>query len=113
MKIIVIIIISIMAIIIFFKLLSSEKERIKTLFRIYRYYKKKYPTLSERNLLEAVIEQHIPPGKAIRLISTGTTGKQYINGVFGSEEIDIDRLVYHIITLEFPKKYKLSLSLEE
>ena len=89
-----------------FRSLSGEKERIKTLFRIYRAGKIKFPEKSERGLLEMVTEEHIPPGMGIRLRNTGVTGKQYIDGVFKSKPLDIDELIYHIITLEFPKKYQ-------
>lgn len=92
--------------IIFFKKFSGEKERIKTFFRIYKATKAKFPGATERELLEIVVEEHIPPGQSIRLRNGGISGKQYLDGVFESKQIDIDELICHVITLEFPQKYK-------
>lgn len=89
-----------------FKFLSGEKERIKTFLRIHKAAKVKFPEISEREILEIVAEEHIPPGKASQLKNSGVTGKQYLDGVFEDKEIDIDELIYHFITLEFPKKYR-------
>lgn len=115
MKITLIIIgIIVIAVGVFFKLLSGEKERIKTLFRIYRAGKTKFPDITERELLEIVVGEHIPPGKSIRLRNSGISEKQYLDGVFESKQLDLDDLIDHIITLEFPKKYKpFKISLEE
>jgi|GEM_PF-5109226 len=96
----------ILAGILFFKKFSGEKERIKTFLRIYKAAKAKLPHATEREILEIVVEEHIPPGKSVRLRNSGIFGKQYIDGVFESKQIDIDELIYHMITLEFPKKYK-------
>jgi len=106
MWIVIIIGVLVIAGVVFFKLLSGEKERVKTLFRIYKAGKTKFPDMTEKELLEIVVEEHIPPGKSTRLRNSGISGKQYIDGVFESKPLDIDGLIYHIITLEFPKKYK-------
>ena len=89
-----------------FLVLSGEKERIRTLFRIYKAGRSKFPEKSEREILEIVVEKLIPHGKAGSLRNTGMTGKQYINGVFEAKQLDIDELIYHIVTLEFHAKYK-------
>jgi len=98
-----------------FWLLSGERERIKTLFRIYKACKSKFPEKQEREILEIVVEELIPHGKAVNLRNTGMTGKQYIDGVFEAKQLDIDELIYHIITLEFYIKYKslIGLRLED
>ncbi|MBU3924690.1 hypothetical protein KJ854_02010 [Patescibacteria group bacterium] len=88
-----------------FYFFSGEKERIKTLFRIYKINKIKFPEKSERELLEIVISEHIPPDEAIRLKSTNITGKKYIDEVFGLNCPDLDEIVCHIVRLEFSKKY--------
>ncbi len=106
MKITLIIVGVLIVIIIFLKLLSGEKERIKTLFRIYKAGKAKFPEKSERELLEIVIGEFIPPDGSTRLKNTKITGKQYIDEVFESKPPDIDKLISHIVALEFPKKYK-------
>lgn len=99
---------------VFFKLFSGEKERVKTLFRIYRAEKAKFSSIIERELLEIVVEEHIPPGKSTRLRNSGISGKQYLDGVFELKQLDVDDLIYHIIALEFPKKYKpFKINLEE
>ncbi len=92
--------------VVFFKALSGEKERIKTLFRIYRAAKQKSPNATERELLETVVEEHIPQGKSTQLRNVGMSGKQYLDGVFESKQLDVDELIEHIIALEFPNKYK-------
>lgn len=92
--------------VILLKIFSGEKERVKTLFRIYKASKSKFPEKSERELLEIMILEHIPPDGAIKLKNTRITGKKYLDEVFGSESLNIDELIYHIITLEFSKKYK-------
>ncbi len=106
--------ISALAVIISFKFLIGEKERVKTLFRIYKAAKVRFSEKSERELLEIVVGEHILPNKGIRLRNSGITGKQYIDEVFNSRSLDIKELIEHIITLEFPKKYKPSkINLEE
>jgi len=109
------IIIGVIAVVVavFFKALSGEKERIKTLFRIYRATKQKFPNASERELLGIVIEEHIPSGKSTQLRNVGISGKQYLDGVFESKQLDIDELIEHVIALEFPNKYKINLDLDE
>lgn len=92
--------------IVFFKKFSSEKERIKTFFRIYKTAKAKFPNATEREILEIVIEEHILPGKITRLRNSGISGKQYLDEVFESRQIDLDDLISHVIVLEFPQKYK-------
>src|SRR3989344_7098670 len=92
--------------IVFFKTFSGEKERVKTLFRIYRAAKQKSSSATERELLEIVVEEHIPHGKSTQLRNVGMSGKQYLDGVFESKQLDIDELIEHIIALEFPNKYK-------
>jgi len=101
--------------IVLFWLLSGERERIRTLFRIYKAGKLKFPEKSEREILEIVVEESVPHGKAVNLRNTGMTGKQYIDGVFEAKQLDIDELVYHIITIEFYVKYKsfTGISLED
>ncbi|MDD3905985.1 MAG: hypothetical protein PHS46_05585 [Candidatus Omnitrophica bacterium] len=96
-------------------LLSGDRERIKTLFRLYKSGKSKFPEISEREILEIVVEELIPHGKAVKLRNTGMTGKQYIDGVFEAKQLDIDELIYHIITSEFYVKYKsfTGISLED
>lgn len=89
------------------------KGRIGTLFRIYRAAKVKFPTASEKHLLGIVVEEHIPPGKATRLRNLGMKGEQYLDDVFESELPNIDELIYHITTLEFPQKYTRSLNMAE
>ncbi|PIR61224.1 MAG: hypothetical protein COU68_00530 [Candidatus Pacebacteria bacterium CG10_big_fil_rev_8_21_14_0_10_45_6] len=94
--------------------LFGTKGRIETLFRIYRAAKQKFPNASEQELLEIVVGEHIPPGKSTQLRNLGISGKQYLDGVFESKLPDIDGLIYHVITLEFPKKYKpFKINLEE
>lgn len=92
--------------ILFFWRLSGENERIQVFFRIYMNAKIKFPKASERELLEIVIGEHISPHTAIRLRDSGMTGASYLNGVFGDEKLTINDIIYHAITLEFPKKYK-------
>lgn len=106
MKIILIVSCVLVTGIILFWLLSGERERIKTLFRIYKAGKARFPEKSEREILEIVVEELIPHGKAVSLRNTGMTGKQYINGVYEAKQLDVDELIYHIITLEFYAKYK-------
>lgn len=86
--------------------LFGVKGRIGTLFRIYRAAKQKFPNAAEQELLEIVVGEYIPPGKSTHLRNLGISGKQYLDGVFESKLPDIEGLIYHIITLEFPKKYK-------
>ena len=97
--------------VVFFKLLSGEKERVKTLFRIYKAGRTKFPDITERELLEIVVGELILPGRATQLRNLGITGKQYLDGVFEDKQIDIDELIYHIVCLEFPKKYKIQINL--
>lgn len=99
--------------VVFFKLLSGEKERVKTLFRIYKAGRTKFPDITERELLEIVVGELILPGRATQLRNLGITGKQYLDGVFEDKQIDIDELIYHIVCLEFPKKYKIQINLEK
>lgn len=89
-----------------FKTLSGENERIKTFLRLYKAAKKKLTDFSERELLEIVTEEHIPPGRSKRLKDCAITGRQYLDNVFEQKQIDINELIYHLITLEFPNKYK-------
>ncbi len=56
--------------------------------------------------MEIVVEELIPHGKAVNLRNTGMTGKRYIDGVFEAKQLDIDELIYHIVTLEFYARYK-------
>ena len=94
--------------------LFGVKGRIGTLFRIYRTAKQKFPNATEKELLGIVAEEHIPPGKSTQLRNLRISGEQYLDGVFESKLPDIDGLIYHIITLEFPKKYKpFKIDLEE
>lgn len=94
--------------------LFGVKGRIGTLFRIYRAAKRKFPNATEKEILGIVAEEHIPPGTSTQLRNLGMSGEKYIDGVFNSKLPDIDRLVYHIVTLEFPKKYKpYEIDLEE
>ncbi|MEK7510966.1 MAG: hypothetical protein AAB582_01915 [Patescibacteria group bacterium] len=93
--------------------LFGVKSRIRTLFMIYVAAKLRSPEMSERETLEIVVNDLIPPGKAIHLRKTGITGKQYLDGVFEDRQIDIDELIFHIICLEFPKKFPNKIDLEE
>jgi len=105
----IVIIISIIVVVyIFFRKFSGEDERIKTFLRIYKAAKNKFPDLAERRILGLVIEEHILPNKNIRLRNSGMKGIDYINGIFEDQEITINDLVYHAITLEFPNKYQPS-----
>lgn len=97
-----------------FKLLFGERERIRTLFRIYLTAKKKFPQKTERELLEIVVEEFIPHGKGVKLKNTGVTGKRYIEHVFEERPLDVDILIEHIVALESPQKYRCSqINLEE
>lgn len=91
------------------------KGRIETLFRIYRDAKQKFPNATEQELLEIVMEEHIPPGKSKQLRKLGMSGKQYLEGVFESTNMpNLDKLVQHMVTLEFPEKYQpFEINLEE
>lgn len=115
MKIALIIIgIIVVAGVVFFRLFSGEKERIKALFRIYRSGKSKFPEITERELLEIVVEEYISPSTSTTLKNSGISGREYLDRVFESRQLDVDDLIYHIITLEFPKKYKpLQFNIEE
>lgn len=93
--------------------LFGTKGRIGTLFRIYRAAKDKFPNATERELLEIVVEELIPPGKSTQIRNLGISGKQYLDGVFESKPLDIDELIYHIVTLEFPKKYPQKIDVEK
>lgn len=94
--------------------LFGVKGRIGTLFRIYRAAKQKFSDATGKELLGVVAGEHIPPGKSTQLRNLGISGEQYLDGVFESKLPDIDGLIYHIITLEFPKKYKpFKIDLEE
>ncbi len=86
--------------------LSGEEERIKVFFRIYKAAKRKYPDTDEKEILGIVIEEHILPGKSIKLGKTGMKGTEYIEDVFEKELITINDIIYHAITLEFQNKYK-------
>ena len=48
-------------------MLSGEKERIRTLFRIYKAGRSKFPEKPEREILEIIVEELIPHGKAVSL----------------------------------------------
>jgi hypothetical protein len=86
--------------------LFGTQGRVKTLFRIYKIAKDKLPNATEREWLEIVAEELIPPGSSTQIRNSGMPGKQYLDGVFESKPLDIDELIYHIVTLEFPQKYK-------
>lgn len=96
-----------------FKKLSGEDERIKTFFRVYKKAKETYPEKSEQELLEIVIEEHIPPNRTNKLKNAGISGKTYLDEVFVSQSIDLDNLVAHLIKLEFREKYPPSIDLDE
>src|SRR3989344_7399098 len=91
----------------------GTKGRIGTLFRIYKSAKNKFPNATERELLEIVTGELIPPGKSTQIRNLGMSGKQYLDGVFESKSLDIDELIYHIVTLEFPKKYPQKIDIEK
>jgi|TARA_B100001971_G_C18162531_1_gene522238 hypothetical protein len=86
-----------------------EEGRIKTLLLIYREAKRQ--NLSDDEALALVIEEHILPGTAIK-VRKSMTGSKYISNVFDGKEITIHSLIKHIICLESPKKYPLSLDIE-
>lgn len=101
--------------------MKRKRSRICAIYKRLKYQcsfkvgKSKFPEIPEREILEIVVEELIPHGKAVNLRNTGMTGKQYIDGVFEAKQLDIDELIYHIITLEFYVKYKsfIGLSLED
>lgn len=93
--------------------LFGTKGRIGTLFRIYKAAKNKFPSATKRQLLEIVAEELILPGKSTQIRNLGMSGKQYLDGVFESGPLDVDELIYHIVTLEFPKKYLQKIDVEK
>jgi hypothetical protein len=106
MKWFLIILVSIIIIVYVFYRFSGEDERIKTLLRIYKREKNKNTKQKEIKILSRVAEEHILPGKSIKLKQTGVSGELYIKEVFEGENIDLTQLIRHIICLEYPQKYK-------
>lgn len=90
----------------------SDDGRIDSLFRVYSHMRKKYPSSPERFYLEQVAMHHIHPQTGRRWGDMGYSGKEYIDGVFEDQEIDIKGLIAHFISLEFPKKYPVSIDLD-
>ena len=89
-----------------FKRLSGEEQRIRTFFRVYRQARLQIPNATERELLEVVTEEHIPPGKSIQMRKIGISGQKYLEGVYGDREVDLDQIITSFIKLEFQKKYQ-------
>jgi len=87
------------------RMLSGEDERIKVFLRVYKKRKTEHPDFSERKLLEAVAEWHIPYGSSRSWKDDGLTGQQYMNGVFDNQDVVLRELIVHLMGLEYPKKY--------
>lgn len=103
---IIIILLIVIVIIFIFRSLSSEDKRIKVFLKIYKTAKHKYSDLDEKEILGIVMEEHILPGKSIKLGKTSMKGTKYIDGVFEDKDVNINDIIYHAITAEFPKKYR-------
>lgn len=88
----------------------SEDDRIRTLFIYYRNAKKRYPDLSESELLAKVAGEHTPPNAKGRRLRSVTDPQKYIEGVFEGKRITLNELIYHIIIMEFPENYKFEVN---
>jgi len=95
--------------------LSSEKGRIISLVKVYKHHKQKYPNQSESYYLARVVEHHIPHGSGNRLGDKGISGEKYLSGIWEEKvyNLTLGKLVEHIISLEFPDKYKINIDVEQ
>ena len=59
--------------------------------------------MSERELEEKVVDIHLKNGNGPKSVRTG---KQYLDKIWPNEDIDITELISHLISWDFPKKYK-------
>jgi len=86
---------------------KADIRRIKFFFFFYKYKKIEFPNLTEGELLALVAEEHILPNINKKIKDTSITGTGFLREVF-PDGVEIDELIYNLITTEFPKKYDYS-----